>query len=306
MKRYAVLHRILFVIPALLIIGHSAVAQSKLSCQVCHTTEKADWLKGRHANTQADVAGELALNWNGQTPDSVINGSAAEDCVACHGPVAVNIGMGMSEVQVMGHFFTTTGGVYTDSTGQADTTNWPHVACVSCHNVPGNHPTSMPVISIFNSTSGHYDSTATSSELCGQCHGTLRFSDTDHRIFNAWKLSRHGHRGQADLAGELAASWVGEPPDSVINGSEAENCIACHAPSSVPQNGSVTEVDVLKRFFTTTGGLFTESTTASDTVHWPDMACNSCHNPHNPGLLSYYNCSTKTYQVMASPDSLCG
>jgi hypothetical protein len=305
MRRNTSIHRFLLVIAVLLCLSQSTMAQSKLPCQLCHATEKADWSNGRHANTQADVAGELAANWQGQRPDSVINGSAAENCVDCHGPVAVTTGTGMSEVQVMGHFFTTTGGVYTASTASADTLNWPHVTCVTCHNVPGDHPSTMPVISKFNSTTAHYDSTATSSVLCGQCHGTLRFADTDHRIFDAWKLSKHGHGGQRDLAGELAVSWAGQRPDSVINGSQAENCIACHAPSSVPQKGTLTEVDVLKRYFTTTGGLFTASTTTSDTVHWPDMACNSCHNPHNPGQISYYNCSTKTYQVMTA-DSLCG
>lgn len=306
MERHISNQRFLLVTTVLLCVSQFAMGQSKLPCQMCHPAEKVDWSNGRHANTQADVAGELAANWHGQRPDSVINGSAAENCIACHGPVAVTTGTGMSEVQAMGHFFTTTGGFYTDSTTAADTANWPHVACVTCHNVPSDHPSSMPMISQFNSTTGHYDSTATSSVLCGRCHGTLRFPDTDHRIFEAWKLSKHGHGGQGELAGELAASWAGQAPDSVINGSQAENCIACHAPSSVPQKGALTEVDVLKRYFTTTGGLFTASTTTSDTVHWPDMACNSCHNPHNPGLLSYYNSSTKTYHAMASPDSLCG
>jgi hypothetical protein len=291
---------------ALLFASLPANGQSKLACQMCHPAEKADWLAGRHSNTQRDVAGELAANWIGQRPDSVIHGSSAENCVSCHGPVAVATGTGMTEVQVMGHFFTTTGGVYTDSTTTADSANWPHVGCVSCHNVPSGHPATMPTMSQFNSSTAQYDSMATSSMLCGQCHGTLRFPDTDHRIFDAWKLSRHGHRGQEDLAGELAANWAGQTPDSVITGSAAENCIACHAPTAVPQKSTITEVDVLKRFFTTTGGAFTAATTSADTIHWPDMACNGCHNPHNPGSLSYYNSTAKTYQVMASSDSLCG
>jgi hypothetical protein len=292
---------------ALFVSSLPANAQSRLVCQICHAAEKADWLDGRHSNTQRDVAGELAANWIGQRPDSVIHGSSAENCVSCHGPLAVTNGTGMTEVQVMGHFFTTTGGVYTDSTTIADSVSWPHVGCESCHKVPSNHlpPVSlMPTLALFNSSTAHYDSMATSSILCGQCHGTLRFVDTDHRIYDAWKLSRHGHRGQEDLAGELAANWAGQTPDSVINGSAPENCIACHAPTGVPRNG--TEEDVLKRFFTTTGGAFTAATSVADTIHWPDMACDGCHNPHNPGALSYYNSTTKRYQVMASSDSLCG
>jgi hypothetical protein len=289
-----------------LCLSFTANAQSTLPCQNCHPNEKADWLLGRHSNTQTDVAGELAANWVGQAPDSVIHGSAAENCVACHGPVAVTTGTGMTEVQAMGRFFTTTGGLYTASTTSADTANWPHVACVSCHNVPSDHPGTMPALSIFNSTTAQYDSLPIASKLCGQCHGTLRFAATDHRIYDAWKISRHGHRGQEDLAAELAANWAGQTPESVINGSAAENCIACHAPTSVPQKGTITEVDVLLRFFTTTSGAFTASTVATDTVHWPDMACNACHNPHNPAALSYYNSTTKTYQVMGSSDELCG
>lgn len=284
----------------------AATAQSKLVCKSCHMSEYSDWTAGRHSNTQTDIAGELAANWVGQRPDSVILGSSAEDCVSCHGPAAVATGPGLTEVQIMGHFFTTTGGLYTDSTTVADTVSWPHVACVSCHNVPTDHPAVMPTTSIFNSSMNHYDSLTTSSALCGQCHGTLRFSDTDHRIYDAWKMSKHGRGGQNDLAGELAASWAGLAPDSVIHGSEAENCIACHAPTSVPQKGTITEVDVLRRFFTTVGNAFTASTTVADSVHWPEMSCNSCHNPHNPAALSYYNSTTKRYQVMASPDSLCG
>ncbi len=281
-------------------------AQSKLVCKACHAAQNSLWLQGNHSHTQHDVADELAANWKGQAPDSVIFGSSAEDCVSCHGPTAITAGSGMTEVQVMGHFFTTTGGVYTDSTTVADTASWPHVNCVTCHNVPSTHPSDMPVSAAFNSATGGYDSVQTTSEVCGQCHGTLRHPDTDHQIYDAWRMSRHGSRGQQDVAGELAASWAGSPPDSVINGSSSENCIACHASSAVPQIGSTTEVDVLRRFFTTTAGVFTANTTVSDTVHFPDVACVSCHNPHNPGKLSYYNSSTKAYEDMPSADSLCG
>lgn len=283
-----------------------ASAQSTLDCHLCHSAKVSLWQSGRHAQTQRDVAGELAGSWSGQPPDSVISGSQAEDCIACHSPAAVAALSGMTETQAMGHFFTTTNGVYTDSTTVADTAHWPHVACVSCHNVPGNHPASMPTFGVFNSTTGQYDSVTTTSQVCGQCHGTRRFPDTDHRVYDAWRISRHGHRGQTDVAGELAASWAGQPPDSVINGSQAENCIACHAPTSTDPNHGVTEVDVLSRFFTTTGGLFDSSTTVADTAHWPGVACATCHDPHKPDTLAYFNSTTGAYQYLSSADQLCG
>ncbi len=283
-----------------------AGAQSTLNCQLCHSAVKTAWLNGRHAQTQNDVAGELAANWIGQTPDSVINGSAAENCVACHSPIAVAILGGMTEVQVMDHFFSTTGGMYTDSTHAVDTANWPHVACTSCHNVPSNHPASLPTFAIFNSTTAKYDSVASVSALCGQCHGTLRFQDTDHRVFDAWKMSRHGHGGQADVAGELASSWAGKSPNDVINGPDAENCVACHAPTAILMNGGMTPVQVLTKFFTTSGGMFTDSTTTADSAEWPDVACITCHNPHTPEAISYFNTDSSSYQVMGSSGQLCG
>lgn len=305
LARYKIL--VLIGIAACCIPLRYASAQSTLPCATCHADQIDLWHTSRHANTQMDVAGELAANWAGQTPDSVIDGSAAENCVACHSPLAVKAGGGLTEVQVMGHFFTTTGGVYTDSTKAADTANWPHLWCTTCHDVPDTHPTDLPWTSIFNSTGAHYDSIGTASTLCGQCHGTLRFSDTDHRIYDSWKLSKHGHKGHADVASELATSWSGKTPNDVINGPDAENCIACHAPTAVKKhNGDTTEVMVLSRYFTTTGGMFTDSTTVADTSHWPDVACATCHNPHKPDTLSYYNSTTRTYQAMGTSNELCG
>lgn len=284
------------------------VAHKKdLNCQNCHPDEYSSWMMGRHSNTQLDVATELVANWQGQTPDSVIFGSQAENCVACHSPTSIKTLGGMTEVQVMGHYFTTTGGIYTASTSVADTANWPHIWCTSCHNVPANHPSSMPTISIFNSTTANYDPVNTSSILCGQCHGSLKFAGTDHRIYDGWKLSKHGRQGQADVASELAANWAGKTPNEVINGPDAENCIACHAPTSVHTlQGDTNEVMALSHFFTTIGGVFTSSTTEMDTIHFPDVSCNSCHNPHRPGALSYYNSSTRKYQTFTSSNELCG
>ncbi len=281
-------------------------AQSTLDCNLCHSANHTLWMTSRHADTQNDVAAELAGDWAGLPADSVILGSGAENCVACHGPVAVSVNGGMTEVEVLNHFFTTTNGLFTDSTHAVDSTNWPHVFCTTCHDVPSDHPSTMPVLSIFNSTTAQYDTVSKSSVLCGQCHGTLRFADTDHRVMDAWLLSRHGHGGQKDIAGELAAEWSGVSPDSVINGSEAEDCIACHAPTAVMLNGGITEAEALGQLFSTTDGVFNIDTAPIDTVHWPDVACITCHNPHQPGAISLFNSISGGYETMGSAQELCG
>ncbi len=288
------------------VMASTALSQSTLNCQLCHSAQKDLWLASPHANTQTDVAEELAAEWAGQPPDSVILGPEAEDCVACHGPTAVTVAGGMTEVEVMAHFFTTTNGMYTDSTRAIDTDSWPHIACVTCHDVPDNHPATMPVLAYFNSTSALYDSVRNVSSLCGRCHGTLRFADTDHRRYDAWRRSRHGHGGQGDVASELAEEWAGNTPDDVINGPDGENCIACHAPTAVELAGGMSEAEALGHFFTTSEGVFTSSTVGTDTLNWPEVTCNVCHNPHNPDALSFFNSTTRSYQVMSSSNDLCG
>jgi len=302
-KLYIKNHLLLF---TLLISPFFLNAQSTLNCQLCHSDKHSLWITSRHANTQNDVAEELAGEWVGLPADSVILGSEAENCVACHGPIAVSLNGGMTEVEVMYHFFSTTDGVFTDSTHTLNEETWPHVTCTTCHDVPSDHPSSMPTLSIFNSTTVQYDSVTKASVLCGQCHGTLRFADTDHRVMDAWRLSKHGHGGQADVASELAEEWDGSAPDSVINGSEAEDCIACHAPTTVLLNGGISETDALDRFFSTSDGVFSEATAPTDTTHWPDVSCITCHNPHQPGTVSYFNSKTASYETMDSPQQLCG
>lgn len=274
------------------------------SCQTCHSKEFTSWSSSKHANTQNDVASELAASWAGQPPDSVIAGSQAEDCLSCHSPKSVASNGGMTKIQTMGYFFSTVNGKYTTSTAAVNSSNWPHVSCVSCHNPPQNHPAgSLPVLSVFNSKTLAYDAVQTTNELCGQCHGNLKFSDTDHRIYNGWKMSKHGHKGQADLALELAANQAGKTPAQVISD---EDCIACHAPTSVNLKGGITEAQALGNFFSTSNGTFTSSTTASDTLNYPNVSCSTCHDPHNPGAYSFFNSTTKTYTVMSSSDELCG
>jgi len=281
--------------------------QAQIDCSSCHPAITNSWPASRHANTQIDIAGELAANWSGQPPDSVIHGSQAENCVACHAPTAVATSGGMTETGVMGYFFTTLNGLYSPVTSPAHASSWPHVFCDACHQMPSGHPEEdSPTLALFSSTSARYQQVANPSVLCGQCHGSLRFAETDHRVYDGWKASNHGHRGQSDVAGELAASRVGSSPDEVINGSEAEDCIACHAPTATKVNGGISDAEALGRFFTTSGGVITSATSVADTLEWPDVACNACHDPHNPGTFSYFNSKSRMYEVETSSNELCG
>lgn len=288
--------------------SNTSFAQSTLDCQKCHIPENTAWQRSVHDHTQTDVASELSANWAGQAPDSVISGSQAEDCVACHGPTAGALNGGMTETQVMGNFFTTTYGHYTDSTSATNVLKWPNVNCVTCHNVPSDHFVSMPTLSVFNSQTATYDSKQSPSVLCGQCHGSLHFPDTDHRIYDGWKMSKHGHGGQFNVAGELAANDTGRSPTDIV---QDEDCIGCHAPTSVVIHTStgpslITEGQAMSKFYSTSGGNITSSTIAQDTTDWPDVSCIACHDPHTPSKLSYFNSSVGQYQLMSSPDSLCG
>lgn len=270
---------------------------SAQTCQSCHTAESSLWANSKHANTQTDVASELAANWAGQTPDSVITGLQAEDCISCHSPVSVNANGGMTEVQAMGHFFSTTSGKYTDTTKAIMSSDWSHVVCETCHQ------SDMKTFGVFNSKTKSYDAVKTTNDLCGNCHGTVKYADTDHRAYDAWLSSKHGHKGQSDVASELADEHSGQTPEEVT---ADEDCIACHAPTAVTLNGGMSEAQALGNFFSTLNGTFTSSTSRTDTIDYPNVSCITCHNPHNPDALSYYNSSTKSYQVMSSSDQLCG
>ncbi len=301
-----VLHKIFILVVSVISVSSFVSAQSTLDCQLCHSGNQSLWATGPHANSQTDVADELAEEWTGLPADSVILGSEAENCIACHGPISVTANGGMTEVEALNHFFTTTNGLFVDTTHATDTANWPHVGCTTCHDVPANHPTDSPTKALFNSTTVQYMSISNTAVLCGQCHGTLRFADTDHRVFDAWKMSTHGHRGQADVAEELAGEWAGSAPDSVINGSVAEDCIACHAPTSVLVDGGISETEALSRFFSTTAGVFSETTAPTDTANWPEVSCNACHNPHQPDGIYLFDSKTAEYVEMATSQELCG
>ncbi len=150
-----------------------------------------------------------------------------------------------------------------------------------------------------------YDTVANISSLCGQCHGNLKFEDTDHLTYNAWKMSKHALT-QDDVADELAEERAGESPDSVISGSDPENCIACHSPTAVLANGGMTDAEALDYFFTTENGVFTANTASKNKSDWPDVSCNTCHNPHKPNAYSFFDSKTKSYQEFEKSSELCG
>jgi len=281
----------------LLLAANNLCAQT--DCADCHSGIYTQWSGSRHANTQTDVASELSQSELGMTPTAVIQ---AEDCIACHGPLAVQANGVMSESQALGYFFTTVNGQLSASTIATNAATWPHVACTTCHNVPGDHPNTMPALSLFNSQTRQYVTAGNASALCGECHGNLHFADTDHLIYNAWTNSRHA-KTQTDVADELSQSNAGRTPAEVT---QDENCVACHGPTAVLANGGMNESQALAYFFTTTNGLFTSDTVSAHNSEWPGVGCTACHDPHDPKKPSYFNSGTQTYQVMTNSAQLCG
>ncbi|NOZ75743.1 MAG: ammonia-forming cytochrome c nitrite reductase subunit c552 [FCB group bacterium] len=292
----------LILIP-LFLIPVQLAAQSALNCSQCHSTENSHWLLSHHANTQDDVAGELAEEWAGLPPDSVISGQDAEDCIACHGATAIIANGGMTETEALGYFFSTTGGLFTSATQAQHADEWPDNACVTCHDVPTDHPSSMPTLAIFNSPTAQYAAVSDVASLCGQCHGTLRYPNNDHQRMDAWLLSKHGQGGQDDIAGEIAEEWAGASPEDVI---AEEDCIACHASTTVLLNGGISEADALDLMVTTENGVFTENSVPQNTALWPEVTCTACHNQHNPDAISYFNSGTGEYEVLTTSQELCG
>ena len=277
-----------------LFIGFAQAAWTQ-DCALCHAEKYSKWIHSVHANTQADVATELSQSHPGESPDDVIQG---EDCIGCHAPMAVLANGGMSEGQALGYFFTTSNGLFTTSTIATNANTWPHVDCAACHNP---HDPTKPAY--FNSATAQYEAVTNSAQLCGRCHGNLRFGDTDHQIFNGWMMSKHANT-QAHVATEISQSHAGESPGELI---QAENCIACHAPTAVLANAGMSEAQALGYFFTTNNsGLFSVATAATNIADWPHVDCAACHDPHDAGKQSYFNSATREYQVMTNSAQLCG
>ena len=205
----------------------------------------------------------------------------------------------------MAEFFTTTGGRFTSSTTADNMDLWPHVTCFACHEVADDHPAITPALALFDSRTGSYVAMDSASKLCGQCHGSLRFPDTDHLTYDAWSGSGHNHT-QQDVAAELAEARVGETASEVINGADPENCIACHGPTAVLANGGMTQEEALAYFFTTVNAQFTAATAATHTNEWPGVACTACHDKHSPSAPAYFNSALKGYTPVADSGELCG
>ncbi len=280
-------------------------ATTTLNCQDCHGDIVAKWSTSPHGVTQAHVAEELAGERAGQTPDEVIHGDDAENCIACHGPTAVLANGGMTEPQALDYFFTTAGGKFAATTAPKNDAEWPSIACTTCHDVPTDHPDTNPTLALFDSASSAYTTVGGASRLCGQCHGSLRFADTDHLSYDAWSSSKHADT-QADVAEELGAERPGETPDEVISGDDPENCIACHGPTAVLANGGMTETQALAYFFTTSSGAFGAATAPAHEAEWPHVACTACHDPMAPQTPAYFNSATKSYETVAESSELCG
>jgi len=142
-------------------------------------------------------------------------------------------------------------------------------------------------------------------KICLDCHDSIRFPEIDDLTYDAWTLSRKAAT-QADVADELAEERAGQTPAEVVTGDDPENCVACHAPTAVKANGGMSETAALDYFFTTAGGRFTDATVGTNVSEWPDVECVACHDPHDPGGLSYFNSGTGEYEPMSSINALCG
>ncbi len=110
----------------------------------------------------------------------------------------------MTESEALGYFFSTSGGSLTSGTSAQHADQWPDVSCTACHDphAPGG-------LSYFDSGAKRYVAMSRSEELCGQCHGNLRFPDTDHLSYNI----------------EQGTGGIGVPDQQTMPG---VTCVDCH------------------------------------------------------------------------------
>jgi formate-dependent nitrite reductase cytochrome c552 subunit len=80
---------------------------------------------------------------------------------------------GMTETQATAYFYTTTDGKFTADTTVDHVAEWPDVSCTACHD-----PHNPSILAYFNSSTKKYQPIKSNDELCGQCHGSLRFPNS--------------------------------------------------------------------------------------------------------------------------------
>jgi hypothetical protein len=140
-------------------------------------------------------------------------------------------------------------GLFDSTTTVADTIHWPNVACPTCHD-----PHKPDTLAYFNSTTGTYQYLANSNQLCGQCHGNLRFPDTDHRSYNieagtggigvADQITMPGtacvdcHMYRSDVDGSNSKMYGGHSWSNIVQetGTTATvSCAQCHSTMTADQ-----------------------------------------------------------------------
>lgn len=243
-KKVILLTLLMLISLNLFLVNQNANAEpSTLDCKLCHNDIYTKWKDSPHAMTQVDVATELGEERTMQTADEVLHGDDPEDCIACHSPTAVLTNGGMDETQAMNYFFTTTDSKYAEDTAADHTSDWPSVSCIACHDP---HTPATP--SLFESTTKEYVPMTDTSELCGQCHGNLRFPDTDHLSYNV--LTGTGgvgvsdrktmpdatctdcHMYASDVDGANSAMYHGHSWAITVkedNGHDSVSCTNCHS-----------------------------------------------------------------------------
>jgi formate-dependent nitrite reductase cytochrome c552 subunit len=225
-----------------------AAANSSALCGECHGNlhfAETDhrlynaWASSKHGQSQTPVAGELSQSHAGESPEAVIQG---ENCIGCHAPTAVLANGGMSEGRALGYFFSATNGVFTTNTVPAHVSEWPNDDCTNCHD-----PHDPRKLSYFNSGTAQYQVMTNSAQLCGQCHGNLRFPDTDHRSYNLMtgtggigvtnQVTVHGvtctdcHMYSSDVDPSNSKSFHGHTWAITVteaDGSTTTSCSVCH------------------------------------------------------------------------------
>jgi hypothetical protein len=112
--------------------------------------------------------------------------------------------VGGDEVQALDYFFTSSNGQFFSATQPAHTNQWPGVTCKACHDTHN-----LGQVSYFNSSTKRYQVMTNANQLCGQCHGDLRFADAPYSSYNV----------------EAGTGGIGVPDQQVMPG---VGCADCH------------------------------------------------------------------------------